>query len=552
MEQFDIYIIADGILGAVLLFFAAGLAEKLKSPKWRILYAVPFILCTVLAAISGFDACMIPAYAGTLILVVGLVKDNVKVRRAVCTAAVVLCAAAVPLCTESGSYRVFDYSRDFEKGFSDMKEHYVLSRQKNIDWDAIYAKYLPRFKEAQDDIDAYILWSEYCAEFHDGHVGYVPADLSSEDDAEFLSKQVFDRLGANDYGLSMLTMSDGSAAAVNVDESLNSLGIFNGTVILSWDGMTIEEAAEKAPIKRIMNFADKDNERFYLPAAAASLGGDSVKVTFLGENGEEKTAELPRLGGYYPRYKKAKSAVENGVAAANFAWTEIDENTGCLRIKGMTYDSDSTKTNNFDALKRELSIGIDTLISEGKSNLVIDIRSNSGGSGLLVKALGELLAPTGTHFYCCDGTWDSSTGTYIYNEETGTYPIAAENTFIGENKWQGNPIIILVNADSVSAADHLCKIMSGMENVTIMGFTEPNGSAQGVTSCTLEKGLLGYSGSLILNRDGSVFIDSGTDYESGDDIDIRVPFDKEAIRALYENGEDYLMDKALERFAQMN
>ena len=51
---------------------------------------------------------------------------------------------------------------------------------------------------------------------------------------------------------------------------------------------------------------------------------------------------------------------------------------------------------------------------------------------------------------------------------------------------------------------------------------------------------------VILDENGGIFIDSGEDRQSGDDLDIRVPFDEEAVHQLFEDDKDYLLEKAKE------
>ena len=144
-----------------------------------------------------------------------------------------------------------------------------------------------------------------------------------------------------------------------------------------------------------------------------------------------------------------------------------------------------------------------------------------------------------------------TTGQLGLDPETGEFIKGEEHYFIGEDRWEGNPIIILVNSDSASAADHFTMIMSGMENVTVMGFTEANGSAQGIGAAASGKAMLSFSNCLLLDKDGNVFIDSDTDCESGNDIDIRVPFDEDAVRVLFDEDGDYVMQKAVEQINHM-
>lgn len=549
MELFDIYIIAEVVILSAALWFVAGYAEKVVTQRWRILYFLPFLLCIFLTAGIGFEISMLGAYIAAALPLAGFVRDSKKVRRICCIAACGLSLTALPVCLLNGNYRAFDYTKDFETGFTAMRNRYVLSEYKDVEWDSLYREYRPKFAAAEDDIDAYIAWSEFCAEFHDGHVGYVP-ETKTEEEEDAFKESVFMRLGANDYGLCLLTDSEGRAAAVNVDESLSSLGIKNGTIITAWDGKDVFEAAKESPLFRILSFPDKDNELFYLPACAAGFGGESVTVSFLDDSGKERSAQLPLLGGYYKRFKSALETVKQGYPAANFGWEELSDSTVLLRIKLMSFDKSSSRTEDYSDMKSQLKSVCEEQLANGKTNLVIDLRGNGGGSGQLVKALGETFAPVGTHFYCCDGVWDSEEMRYLYDEESKTYPTSVENTFVGEDCWRGNQIVVLVNSDSVSAADHLNMILQGKDNITIMGFTESTGSAQGVGSMGLTRGILSFSGSLVLNRDGTPFVDAGTDRESGNDIDIRVPLDEAAITALYDRGEDYLLEKAMEYLSQ--
>ena len=132
-------------------------------------------------------------------------------------------------------------------------------------------------------------------------------------------------------------------------------------------------------------------------------------------------------------------------------------------------------------------------------------------------------------------------------DENGGYIKGTDNYFNGENILGDGRVILLVDAYAASAADHLTKVMQGMENVTVMGFTKAAGVGQGVYGIDLENGSLQYSSSVLLNKDGSIFIDAGTDHITGDDIDIKVPLDEEAFRALFDEDRDYLLEKALEQ-----
>ncbi|MGN0679673.1 MAG: S41 family peptidase [Oscillospiraceae bacterium] len=541
MIRNDIILLVMELLLAGGLFVLAGVAAKYISPKWRICYAVPLVFCIIMLAFGGFEKYLIGVYIGAVLMLAGFFTDKAKIRKITAVIAALGIVVSVPLCTLAKDYRAADYVKDFEKGFRIMREHYILAEYKGIDWGVLYDEYYPKFRQAtaeNDGVQNQILWMEFCAEFRDGHVGYMSSD-------ENLLEKAEETLSGNDYGLSTMTLSDGRTVAVNVDETLLQHGIHNGTIILSWDGESPEGLAEYSRIFNALQFADNDNRDFYRAVCAAGVGGDSVTVRFINDSGAEQTAVLPKLGNYSARLKKTLEIVNQGLEAGHMSWTELDEKTVCLRIKMMAYDSRTAQNEDYSLMKESIENKLAELNENGFDRLVIDLRGNGGGSGIMVRTLAEIFAPEGEYYYCTDGKWDDENRRYAV-DENGNFVPDIDNMYTGEDKWLGKPIVILVNSDSVSAADHFVKVMRGFENVTVMGFTKSNGSAQGVGSVVLDYGSLCFSSSLILDRDGSVFIDAGVDGICGNDVDIKVPFDEDAVRVLFDNGGDYVMQKALE------
>lgn len=540
----DTILILLELLMCALLWLLAGYAEKNINSKWRICYAVPVILCLILITVTGFETTMLGAYMGSVILLAGFFKDSRLIRRISCLIGAASVFVSFALASNTAGYRSMDYAADFKTAFKKIERFYILAEHKGIDLDSLYEKYLPRFEEAtrnHSEDENIIAWLEFTAEFNDGHVNFVP-----QGDYEKVMTRIYDKILGSDYGLALMSLADGTVAAVNVDPYLSETGITEGTVVTSWDGKNPIENGEE--MMKYFGFADKDNEEFYKTLYGAGTGGDSVTVTFLDEAGNEQTAELSKIGSYYSgRLKTAAEIINGGIDAGHLTWTDINENTAALRIKMMMYDSDSANSGSFDRLKSQLYAKLEELKAAGVENIILDMRGNSGGSGAMVQAVAQIFSPVGEHYYSNDGVWDSKEQCYKTDPETGKFLVGERNTYTGEGAWDGE-IVILVNADSVSAADHTIQILSGFDNITVMGFTESNGSSQGVGGIYLESGMLSISGSLMLYENGDVFIDSGVDRESGNDVEIRVPFDSEAVDALFVRGEDYLLNKAVEYF----
>lgn len=530
--------------GSLLLYIVAEMGRKYKNNEWRALYCLPSIVSLFLLAAEGFEIYMCGAYLGVILLLAGMMKDDLKVRRSVCLAAVFCGLLTIPLCLCNKGYRTDDYVKDFKEGVAFMKDHYVLTEHKGVDFDALYEEYLPMFKEADknhDKVANAIAWNLFCAEFHDGHTGFQP-----KEDATY--KEALRQAAGNDYGLSLMGLADGTVVAVNVEESefFKEAGIQNGTPITSWDGREIHRVARESLLYRMTPFADKDNEAFQLALYAAGVGGESVKITYLDASGREKELELSKQGEYFERLEETIKMIDKGVETGHMMWAEVAPDAVALRIKIMMFDSESAKKENYESMQKEIREKAAEYQNGGKKHLILDLRDNGGGSGQMVKALVSLFALPGEYYYCTDGLWDDAIAGYV-KDEKGKYVPGKEHYFQGENIWQG-PITLLVNQNSASAADHLTKVMQGMDNVTVMGFTEPNGSAQGVNGIHLKSGDLSFSSSLMLDKNGDIYVDSDTKWESGNEIDIRIPFDREAVKVLFEENGDYVLQKCLEYY----
>ncbi len=543
MILYDKIIIGITLGGALLLLVLAGVAKKWISNKWRMAYLVPTIAAMFVLAGEGFEISMLGAYIGILLMLIGFLKEDAKVRRICCISALILGLVTIPVCMWSPKYRSVDYVQDFQDGIASMQEHYLLTEHKGIDLESLYEEYLPLFQEAnreQDAVANVIAWYRFAAEFRDGHVYF------STDDEETM-KMAWERACGNDYGLSLMPLQSGQVVAVNVepDSTLSRAGIQNGTVITAWDGRQITEVATESVAYQMHSYADQDNEAFWLPVFAAGVGGESVRITYLDDAGRECQLDLPKLGDYYERLKNTMEIVNQGVETGHMMWEEIEEQTVCLRIKMMAFDKKSSQSSDYSGMQEEIRAKVQEYKNAGKTNLILDLRDNCGGDGQMVMALASLFAPPGEHYYCTDGLWDDLAANYVKDEKTGRFIPGKEHYFQGENIW-GDHIAILVNSNSVSAADHLTKIMQGMPNVTVLGFTEANGSAQGIGEVMLESGTFYFSNSLLLDKNKDIFIDSGTNRESGNDIDVRIPFDEEAVHALFDRGEDYILQYTLE------
>ena len=547
MIKSDLYLILIELAFSIGLYFLADYADKVKSTKWKLLYVVPLIVCIGFIAFAGEEISLLSVYIAVIVLLIGFSREEVKLRQLASAIATLLIIPSILICNLYKGYRTPNYLEEFKKGFDAMQEHYCLGEHKGIDWDMLYEEYEPQFKEIQRKHDAvgnYILWTKFCFNFHDGHVAYMLEDEAVTDKAHEI-------MYGNDYGLSLMTISDGKTVAVNVekDSDIYKAGIRNGTVITSWDGRNIEAIINDVEIDFYDNMpynSVKENDDFYRAVFAAGTGGDSVVIKYMGEDGAEHSVNAKQLGSYVDRLEGTMRILSDGINADNVTWQELSDDTCILRLTEMMYDTNSSSTADFSAMKENVRGTMRALKEKGIKNIVIDLRNSGGGDLDFIIAIAELLAPEGEYQYAYSGVWDDKEKEYRYDEAAGKYVVGDGVTYRGEGVWCDGQIVILVSSGTISACDHFANMMSVYDNVTIMGFTSSNCSGQAVRAVTFEDGALQFSSVPVLREDGTIFIDTDASRQATVSLDVTVPFDEKAVVSMFENGEDYLMEYAKE------
>ena len=324
---------------------------------------------------------------------------------------------------------------------------------------------------------------------------------------------------------------------------LLNAGLHNGSVITSWDGKSIEEIEKEVDVYA-ETFPSKDNEEFYLPMYAAGKGGDSVEIGFIDDAGMEKTVTAKALGAYYPRMISTVKKLDDGVNISNLDFQPVNSDAAVLRIYQMAYDLKSYEGSDYTAMTEEVRQKVLEYRDKGYKRLIIDLRKNGGGSPFMVGGVVQLFAPEGEHLISYSAVINEKTATYERGAD-GKYVKDQKMSYMGENLWSQGDIIILVNYETVSAGDMMTYLMSEYPNVTIMGFTGSNSSCQAVTSYDTASGGISFSAVPNLGEDGEMIIDTRTDRVRGVPIDHVIPLTEEAIAAIYDKGEDYLLDYAV-------
>lgn len=427
------------------------------------------------------------------------------------------------------------FTESFTKTLDTLEREYCLNSWKKIDYDAMRKEYYPRVEEAEKNNDegAYnAVITEIVYRHYDSHVSVYSTNEADNRD-----------LFGNDYGLSMIELEDGSVIAVFVEPSpdeelricdggsrLNALGIHDGTQILAWDGQEIHEALEQVEcIYPLFQFPVKSNEDRMRPIFLASKGGESVKVTFLDDDGKEQTAELPMIGEDSQRIEFASLLYLGWLheQRQNDAHM-LNDKCGYLQVIAEEYDDLKEKLavlrhGYFPELTDYYAELIEGLKQQGMEYLIIDIRGNGGGTDCCAGALASLF--TDEKRYLVGFGYEDGTG-YHTTEDMYLFPD-------GRNK--DLPVAVLVNSLCMSAGDALAKYLGDCDNVTLMGLAASSGVNQntGGRIHVTKNICISYPTQLSLSEDHIPFIDTDDTRENRIPLDVTIPMTKETALTIF-------------------
>ncbi|MDO5561033.1 MAG: S41 family peptidase [Oscillospiraceae bacterium] len=554
----------------ILIIAHAVLKKKNKNfGVWRVMCFVPLLLCVVHFLIRRFRGdgaiqTMAQFYGAVYIaaVITALWQFFAKRRHGHrITAVITLLSTVIALLATSiyaltvnmANYTLMNYEESFSGVIDTLKEKYVLEQWKEIDFDDLETKLMPQVKKAQEENDPvgyYAALTELQYYMSDGHVGvYSHKPEWSHEAAE--------RLAGDDHGFSMFTLDNGDTIAVLTDKESEAYksGIHEGTVITKWNGEDIDTA--KASVKCIypdMTFPVKENEERFKAAFLAGKGGEQVEVTFLDENGDQKTAMVKSSGSYARRLSRVGIKLSASkdydspeeMMNDNFTAKMISDDCGYLLINCESYDNikDITCifTGEYPEITELVRKKLDDMKAQGMKKLIIDIRNNAGGMDEISGAV--------TALFTDEKLYINGMGKVV----NGEYKHIYKHYLDPDGTYKDMPVVVLTNYMCASAGDGLAYDLSRCPNVTTMGITQPCGVNQftgGYIKTSDNEITFAYPDSLSLDEDGQIFIDTNADRISRDPVDVKIPVTADAAKIIFGDSEkDYELDYALEYLSQ--
>lgn len=554
------------LFAAAMIVFHMYLTKRQKKNKvWRGLCFLPALLCLIHYSLYYFKGSLkltLSLYgwmylAAILIAIWQFFGKNKKIYRI--AAAVTICAVTV-LCFLNillptlsnpvvGNYSKENYVESFLGLTDEMKRHYCLNEWKEIDYDSIKEQILPEVEKAQQEKDAagYLAaLCKYTYYFHDSH---VYAGIMKQEELPIVA-EVKDRLAGNDYGFSMIACTDGGTAAVLVEDGSDAYaaGVRNGTKIISWDGVPVEEAREN--VECIYYYGNPapallENENKLKAAFLAGKGGDTVEVEFLDSDGKIKKAEIKKSGSYAARLDDFLNRFYyNSLDKDNFETEMVSDSHGYLRVKSEQYDTlcdiKAVFRDDYPEIQRLLEEKLAELKEQGMETLIIDARNNYGGYNVISAEIAALFTDTGGFNY--------SFGEY----KNGEYILTDPHYYTAKGTWKDLPVVVLTNASCMSAGDQLIHLLAQCPNVTVVGTTCSSGVNQnngGICLTTDSEFVVAYPFALTLNEEGVPNIDADKSRLNRVLIDEYIPIDDDYIQAVFgEESRDYELEYVLENY----
>ena len=550
----------SSILASCMLLFSFFLLmchDTLYSTLWRVLCFIPLLACMIhvlaynlgkqeIVALKWFG----PMYALALLIALWQFMDPKEIFYRITAGMVVALSvfnfvyipAGIPLSSHLHNYTYQSWTDSFISTVRAMEKEYPISEWKGIDHDALLEEFVPRIQEAErnDDLKAVgIVLYDYCNRFYDGHVTLKPANAE-------MAAGINREMTGNDYGLSLITMDTGAVVAIHVElgSEAEANGIHTGTIITRWDGVPVNEA--KNSFELPMRPPVKENEEPARTMLLAGKGGDHVSVTYIADNGEQKTVTLDRIGDYTTRFMEVFNRfghwVEND---ENFAYKMISDTCGYLRIHaeslpvfGSIY---SVFTGKVPFITKKVDKILQELQSKGMTHLVIDIRNNTGGYPQVSAAVASLFAEE-TFIYSWGYCTKDDNGRIHKNE-----PLVVPQN----GKWKDLPVVALVNQNTVSSGDAMADLLSSFSNVTLMGMTPSNCSCQTTGGeIYLVDGYYTIYYPVVLEADENddPTIDTDSSRETRIPLEVEIPINEVAIEKIFgADRQDYELEYAVDR-----
>ncbi len=330
-------------------------------------------------------------------------------------------------------YSQMSYTEAFDALFKSVSANWAFNgvESKKVDWDALYEEIQPRVAAAEKNKDAlafYQAMHDFTLAIPDGHTGMG--------DSGNLGNTDFAQRTDGGYGFAIRELDDGRAIVIFVlaGGPAEKAGLVVGAEVTRFNGEPIKDAVGKVtPYAGPFSMASSrryQQARYLLRTAV----GTEATVTFTNPGGKSQTATLTAVA---ERDSFTRTSIYFGAPSSPntpVEWKVLDSGDGYISINSY-YDDLSLIVTLFERALQQFT-------AQGVSNLIIDLRFNSGG------------APLGLAGFLYDKDIVLGQLSY-YSDKTGKFEPEGKPEKVRPNKeqYKFDKIAILVSPACASACE---------------------------------------------------------------------------------------------------
>lgn len=367
------------------------------------------------------------------------------------------------------------WSDAFDALHAKLASEYAFTEWKGLDWAALHQEYQPQIAHAEDTGDPsayYLALRAYVHELRDGHV-------SITDDDDLLQD-----MAGGGFGLIASSLASGRVAATWVKPGgpAARAGIATGARIVAWDGAPVRRAlAATSTVLGPQQPTDvrRASERLRF-LVRAPIGAARV-VSFVNPGGTRRTVTLTAVedGLETLVLTDGRSVIStSGIPRRMVEHSILPGNIGYVRVLAEIDLPDELPGDHTPTLKQFRS-AMGSFIRAGVGGVIVDVRSNSGGSDQMVA---DML-----------GSFSRKPSFYEYQNyvvpETGGFQIWVGDDVTGEYGRPGRgisvrpapevyagPVVALVNNGCISSGEGVAMGIRRLPQGEVVGFQGTNGS----------------------------------------------------------------------------
>ena len=367
------------------------------------------------------------------------------------------------------------WTEAFDALHTKIEREYAFSEWKHIDWAKLHREYASRIAAAEGNNDRtayYLALRDYAHELHDGHV-------SVTDDTSVLAEEA-----GGSFGLTLARLDDGSVIVTWVAPGgpADLAGIRVGARVWAWGGLPISIALATTPTtlgpsQPTLARAMYEQTRFLVRAPE----GTRTRVLFQNPDSEATSAELDAIPDDFETLVRTddESIIKKSGWPQKMVEHEIlPGNIGYVQVLAEIDLPDSLPGDHTPTLE-QFRTAISEFNAAGVTGVVVDIRSNSGGSD-------QMVADMMASFYSRDSFYEyqnyvvPDTGEFeiwVIDEATGEYVKPGEGIWIrpGSPQYTG-PVVAIVNNGAISSGEGLAMAIKRLPQGRVVGFAGTNGS----------------------------------------------------------------------------